>query len=626
MNKLYDMFVKVIFSPSTPAQLLLVSIFGFVFGFIPGFSYAPFLFLLIIVLVLILRVNIGLFVIIAFFAKLLSYLLEGISFTIGRWLLDGFTQPLFKTVVNTPVLAYLGFDYYLVTGAFFVSLILGIAFGLLIAKAYKKMVAKMVSMQSQSQMYQKVTSKLSVKIASKVIFGKNIAKVDWQKIQARKFRQPIRVWGAVLVILFIAGIAFAPQVLETALVSNIIKQQLTKANGATVDYDSISLNIASANLQVNGLGAADPANLNKDRFYAGSINASLDISKLLTKQISLKNVEVTDVSLDKTRDKKGSLYIKSQNINASASEKSSQEVAKSIKKVSTSMQQIDIQEITKKAKVTKDVAKGIKQVVEFLAYFRSPTQSQGDSSKTTAAEISQQAKVYGYANIQAKHLHDKAPDFTIQNMNIKGYENEDMVYDVKISNLSTNPILLAKPTEINVKSSSNDKMAARVVISNQVGVDNTVSFDLKNLTGELAKGLSIQGVGIDADSLDITGSGKWQFKDVRNISFDIPLKLNFTDVAVSFQKTKQKISDLTLDATISGDLDKVSFTADTSSLTSLLSTEAAKKTAENLAKQAGLDKKTKDLLKKTTINGKSINDLKPDDVKQLASQFGVSLS
>ncbi|AJC49540.1 TIGR03546 family protein [Allofrancisella guangzhouensis] len=620
------MFVKVIFSPSTPVQLLLVLVFGFVFGFIPGFSYAPFLFLLIIFLVLVLRVNIGLFVITAILAKILSYILESISFTVGVWLLDGFTQPVFKTIINTPVLAYLGFDYYLVTGAFFVSLLLGIAFGLVIAKVYKKIVTKMANMQFQSQMYQKITSKLSVKIASKIVFGKNIAKVDWQKIQARKFRQPIRVWGTVLVVLFITGIVFAPQVLETALVSNIIKQQLTKANGATVDYDSISLNIAGANLQINGLGAADPANLNKDRFYAASISASLDVSKLLTKQISLKNVEVIDVSLDKTRDKKGSLYdsIKSQNI--IHPEKNSQEIVKSVKKVSTSMQQIDVQEITKKAKSAKNVAKGIKQVVEFFSYFRSNMQSQDSITKITLAEINQQAKAYGYAGVKARHLHDKTPDFTIQNMIIKGYENEGVFYDIKVSNLSTTPILLAKPTEINVKSSNNDKMTASVVISNQVGVDNIVSFDLKNLTGEFAKGLSIQGVEIDADNLDITGSGKWQFKDVGNISFDVPLKLNFTKVTVSLKQNKQTIPNLSLDAVISGNLDKVNFAADTSSLTSLLSTEVVKKTAENLAKKAGLDKKTKDLLNKTTINGKSLNDLKPEDVKQLASQFGVSLS
>ena len=156
MKTIYNKLMGLIFSHSTPAQLLLVSVFGFIFGFIPGFAYAPLLFALTIFLVLILRVNIGLFVVIAFLAKVLSFPLEFISFTLGRWLLDGFTQPIFKAAVNTPVLAYAGFDYYLVAGAFVLSIVLGVAFGVFIAKAYKKFVDKMAGVQAVSELYQKV--------------------------------------------------------------------------------------------------------------------------------------------------------------------------------------------------------------------------------------------------------------------------------------------------------------------------------------------------------------------------------------------------------------------------------------------------------------------------------------
>ncbi|MDE4982309.1 TIGR03546 family protein, partial [Francisella tularensis subsp. holarctica] len=89
--------------------------------FVPGISYSPLLFIGVLFLVIILRIYIGVFVFIAIIAKELSYILQGISFAVGTFLLYGFTQPLFKTLLNTPVVAYAGFDYYLVTGAFVVA-------------------------------------------------------------------------------------------------------------------------------------------------------------------------------------------------------------------------------------------------------------------------------------------------------------------------------------------------------------------------------------------------------------------------------------------------------------------------------------------------------------------------
>ena len=621
MKTIYNKLMGLIFSPSTPAQLLLVSVFGFIFGFIPGFAYAPLLFALTIFLVLILRVNIGLFVVIAFLAKVLSFPLEFISFTLGRWLLDGFTQPIFKAAVNTPVLAYAGFDYYLVAGAFVLSIVLGVAFGVFIAKAYKKFVDKMAGVQAGSELYQKVTSKLVVKIGSRIVFGKNIAKVDWEKIQARRFRQPIRVWGLIVVVVLVLAIAFAPKILETAMVSNIIKQQLTKVNGATVDYDSMALNLGDAKLEINGLGAADPENLNKDRFYAKSISASMDITGLLTKQIALKNVVVDGVSLEHPRYSKGVLYGSESTAPVVASDTSTTNAMDSIKAAGANFEQVDIDKITKNAEKAADAAKGVKQAVDVLSNFKSTKTNEND--KPVAKEVKSEAKVYGYANVRNESLRDQAPSFAIANMDIKGFKNDGVVYDAMITNLSTNPALLAKPTDIHIKSTSNKDVDFSLVMSNQDGVDNTVKFDLENLGGDFLTGLTIQGVGIDADSVNVSGAGTWDFSGVNNIAFNIPLQLKLNNVGINLSKVKQKISDLTLKATLSGDLNNVGFGVDTSNLTDILSLETVKNVAGGIVKQTGLDKHAEDLINKTTVNGKSIKDLDSKDVKDLASKFGI---
>ncbi|MFT4694453.1 MAG: hypothetical protein ACI8TE_001369 [Francisella sp.] len=626
MKTIYNKLMGLIFSPSTPIQLLLVSVLGFIFGFIPGFAYAPLLSVLTILLVLILRVNIGLFVLIAFLAKVLSFPLESINFTLGTWLLDGFTQPIFKAAVNTPVLAYAGFDYYLVTGAFVLSLVLGLGFGIFFAKSYKKFVDKMASIQAGSELYQKLTSKLIVKIGLRIVFGKNIAKVNWEKIQARKFHQPIRIWGLIVVIACLLAVVFSLKIIETAMVSDIIKQQLTKVNGATVDYDSMNLNLGDAKLEINGLGAADPENLDKDRFYAKSISASMDIRGLLTKQIALKNVIVDGVSLYKERQSKGTLYatkiVESINDGTAMPEEVTKKTLDKVKEVGANIKQENVTKIKEAFEKTLHASKSIKKIVTNLSDFMyiKPTSDPEAVSKKNKA----QAKIYGYANIRNESLRDEIPNFVIQNINIKSFKSDSIKYDANITNLSTNPALLSKPTQIHIQSTSNKDVDFDLVMSNQDGIENTIKLNLENLEGDFLKGLTIQGVGIDADSVNVSGTGTWNFSDVNNVAFNIPLQLKLSNIGINLSKVKQKISDLTLKATLSGDLNNVDLAIDTSNLKNILSVETVKNAASGIVKQTGLDKHAEELINKTTINGKSVKDLNAKDVKDLASKFGVS--
>ena len=634
---IFNKIKSTIFSKITPAQLLLTTVLAFVFGFIPGIAYSPLLFIGVLFLVIILRINIGVFVFIVLIAKALSYILQGFSFAVGTFLLDGFTQPLFKTLVNTPIVAYVGFDYYLVTGAFVVAIVLGLIFGIIIAKIYKKIVAKMAAVQSGTELYNKITKNFFVKIAGWIFLGKNIAKVDWVEMQNRKFRQPFRLTGVVLVALIVTALIYSPKLLETSMVSNIIKQQLTKANGATVDCQSLNLDLTNAKLEIIGLGVADPNDLNKDRFYAQSVSANINISNLLTRQITLKDVVITGVALDKQRTTKAELYIDTKSL-APQQSKISSEVVKqkgieTVGKVGEKLQQVDFQKLKENTKQAKDIANDIKQMAEFLSNFSSKNDKTGGQAVqgiTPKAE----AKVHGYANIINETLREKYQNFVIQNMDIKGYENAETVYDTNVTNISTNPQLLGLPTTIVVKSTNNNDVDVNVVITNKPNVDNTVKFNLQNIAGNAIRGLTVEGVGLDAQSLTVSGQGIWQFNGITNIVFNIPLQLDFNNVSVSLNQFKQNVSKLILKGAISGDLNNISFAVDASSLQNLLSVDTVKDAAGQIAKQTGLDKKAQQVINNTKINGKSIEDLNANDlnninkkdVQNIASQFGIKFN
>ncbi|MBZ5743887.1 TIGR03546 family protein [Francisella tularensis subsp. holarctica] len=624
---IFNKIKATVFSKITPAQLLLTAILAFVFGFVPGIAYSPLLFIGVLFLVIILRINIGVFVFIAIIAKALSYILQGISFAVGTFLLDGFTQPLFKTLVNTPVVAYAGFDYYLVTGAFVVAIVLGVIFGVIIAKFYKKIVAKMAAIQFGTELYNKITKNFFVKIAGWIFLGKNIAKVNWVEMQNRKFRQPFRLTGVILVALIIAVLIYSPKLLEMSLVSNIIKQQLTKANGATVDYQSLNLDLTDAKLEITGLGAADPNDLNKDRFYAQSVSTSINISNLLTRQITLKNVVVTGVALDKQRTTKAKLYIDTKPLTSEQSKISSeaikQQAIETVGKLGEKLQQVDLQKLKENSQQAKDIANGIKQVAEFLSNFRSSDTESGQVSQEITPKA--EAKVYGYANVKNEDLRDKYPSFVIQNIDIKDYKDAGTIYNANITNISTNPALLGLPTTITIKSTNNNDFDANIVISNKQNVDNTVKFNLQNITGNNVKGLTIQDVGLDAESLAVSGQGTWQFSGIRNITFNIPLQLKFNNVAVSFKQLIQNVSDLTLGGVISGDLNKPNLSVDASSLKNLLNVDTVKNVANQVAKQTGIDKKAQQVIIKD-LNANDLKNINKKDVQNLASQFGITIN
>ena len=147
---------------------------------------------------------------------------------------------------------------------------------------------------------------------------------------------------------------------------------------------------------------ADLNDLNKDRFYAQSVSASINISNLLIRQITLKDVVITGVALDKQRTTKAELYINTKSLALQQSKISSevvkQQAIETVGKVGEKLQQVDFQKLKENTKQAKDIANGIKQMAEFLSNFSSKNYKTGEQAVqgiTSKAE----AKVYGYANI-----------------------------------------------------------------------------------------------------------------------------------------------------------------------------------------------------------------------------------
>ena len=162
---------KLLRGKATPFQVFSAGILGALIAFVPGFSQAPGLMLFWFFCLAVLNANLFVAAIVGVGSALLALLLTPVSFAVGRVLLEGPTEGLFKAMVNAPVLAFFGFDYYVVAGGQLIGVIVGVLAGFAVARMLTGFRAKLSQMESGSERFQKWSSKKSVKIMTFIFVG-----------------------------------------------------------------------------------------------------------------------------------------------------------------------------------------------------------------------------------------------------------------------------------------------------------------------------------------------------------------------------------------------------------------------------------------------------------------------
>ena len=542
--------IKIIFGRPTPMQLFLGCLLGSILGFVPGFSYAPLLVILSVFLIIVLSINIGFVIIVSLITKTLSFFLAPISFHLGVFLLESFTQPLFTFTINTPVLAYAGFDYYLVAGSFVIALIFGVASGFVVIKVFTSARNKMSALQSQSDLYQKVVNKFSVKCMTWLLLGKSAHTVDWVALKEKKLTHPFRISGVIAVILLIGILLLSQRFLQSQMVANILKTQLTKINGATVDFQKLSLDVVDAKLDIQGLAIANPNDLYQDRFYAETFAAKINIQSLLTKRFVLSEVVIDEVLTDHKRDNKASLYIKTSVMPPEKTATMPSVTTKPIKP--EPKDNVSTFEIGKYIKNTEKYADYLGQVKRISKVIASSERTKAEAIPKRA---SQTAKTY--ANIQATFLIEKTPTLTIQKLLINHIETgvNKLLLTINASNLATEPALLSDPTVIDIYA-KDQSLDIKVVDFHQSGKNNTIELKMKDIPAQhLFDNINFnQGFDIQAKRYSLNALGTWKIQDDETISFNIPIQITLQGVRLKISGVQQEIEKLPLTLTLAGSL------------------------------------------------------------------------
>lgn len=533
---------KTLRGQAKPYQIITAAILGTLIGFAPPVGSAPFYILGIILLLAIINANFFIATFTAGIAKLLALALMPVSFELGLLLVDGPLQGFFRTLINAPVTALMGFDYYVTAGGTVVALILGTLIGVGYIKLIGSFRKKMAKVEADSEKYAAYTSKRGVRLLMWVLFGGK-AKISYAELmEQKKIGNPIRPIGVVFAVLLVGLLFLIQQFASGPLITTLLKGQLEEFHGATVDVEGVNLDLANGEITIEQLAMADPDNLATDLIRAEQVTAKISTADLLRKRITIDAIVVDDAVQGEVRDRPGILI-------GERRKPTEPEEGKTI------------EDYFAKAKVWKE---RLDTYRDWLEKLRGPADDEAASDDEEKGRLRDWADLYGHADVRAAHLVEGSPtvllkETTINKLRPQWPEGETL--DIYATNLSTHPALAPDKPRITVKSS-----------------ENTFDLDLAiapralpNSQSELKLTLRDQSIDKTMDDLDLGSDaafaggtwlagidGNWSDLD----GLDLPLTLVLQDTKLTAGNLNQPIERFPLAFGISGSLDNPGFTLD----------------------------------------------------------------
>jgi len=567
---------------ATPFQLMAACILGSTIGFLPGWKLAPGLTLVATLLLIILNANLVLAGLVGVVARLLSLAVVPLLFSLGRFLLDGPTRPIFEALINAPVFALFGMEYYVSTGSLLAGLIFGLLTGWLTVKVVTSYRQKMVDLEKNSERFRQWTSKGWVKVLTYLLVGGGPGKnVSYEQLLKRQVGNPVRGLGVVFAVLVVVLLVLLQAFARGPIVTAAFQSGLERVNGATVDLEGADLNLRAGRLTLTGLAMTDPNRLDTDLLRAGKVEADVGAAGLLRKRLELDRVVLTDAVHGAQRRAPG------RRIGPPPPEPEPEPPSPNAK---------TLDDYLKDARVWKERLAQVRRWMEKLSgpedETATTTPGMPEPKRETLEErLRRQVEELGYHRVRADHLIQKSPTLTIAELLAEGVQVpqlEGETLDIKGLNLSTHPALWGKSPELEIRS-SRDTLGLSMHLG-AVGAtqgSNTVAMHYRGLPTDAVVGqLKLAGdKPLSGGTIDLEAGGTWI--KAGGITVDLPLKATLRDVTVALPGAKPtQVSQLELPIGVEGRLDRPRIKLDDKALGDALVKAGVERAKEELTTRA----------------------------------------
>lgn len=284
-----------------PLLILLSTLLGLWFGLVPGWSGFH---LVLVLLALIINVNLALFVLAALAGRALCYAAAPLLYYAGRALHEP-VEPLLRALENTPILGLTDFSRYAVSGALILGPLLGLVLGLLLAKVVGAFRRGWLTLEEGSEALRRWQAKWWVRGLDRLLFGRRTK--DVRGVLTRRPRL-VRWPGVVAAVLLLGICGVGLYAIKHGAAAGLIAQSLSRANGAEVNLDTLSLAPLRGRLAATGLKVTDPAAPQRNRLAAEEVVADLGVWPLLCGRIVVDEVVLSEAAFNQPRATPGEVY------------------------------------------------------------------------------------------------------------------------------------------------------------------------------------------------------------------------------------------------------------------------------------------------------------------------------
>jgi uncharacterized protein (TIGR03546 family) len=569
---------KILRGKATITQVMLAAVLGGMLGFVPGFflpgdlgggfMQAPGLILVLLFLVLVLNANLAVFGLVTLVAKLLSLVTLPVTFALGRWLLDGPMQGLFRPLVNGRVTAWFGLEHYATTGGVMFGAVFGAVLGVVFWKSLQGFRRKMAQLEEGSDAFVRLSSKKSTRLVTWLLFGGNKkGKQSYRELlEQQKKGLPIRIVGVAVVAVVATGLWLGHRTLAGPFARNALQTTLETVNGATADIAGVDLDLGAGFLKVHDVALADPSRLQRDSFRAQALEFDLGTGDLLRKRFVVEKVLSSSASHGLPRTVPG------KRIGDAPAPPPPPGDGKTI------------DDYIKQAQVWKE---RLAQADEWLRKL-SQVAKKGDETPAERDERIAREKQDGLTKVRATHLLEQTPLVLVKSLLLENVVVADMpddAFDISASNLSSDPALLAQPMTLAVKSRSGRYTFQFGFVNGRAELDLGVKdIDADTIGAQLAVAGQAP---MQGGKLDAALRGSLGFDVERGFLVDLPLQVALRGTTLSlFGSQPTNIDALTIPLGLRGPISNPRITLDDSKLADALVAAGRKELADQVRARA----------------------------------------
>lgn len=302
--KLIRKIFKQIKSTMTPAQIGVGVFLGVLMGLTPFGLHWTLLFFL----ALLFNCSMGAYLLSWGLSKLIFLAVAPLAFRVGTSLLaePGWAQSLAQTLSEAPILAFMGYERYLVFGAYVIgipaALVLAVLVGLTVNQ-YRGRVAQKIGEKSW---YQKMMKVGVLRFTWNFFFGKDVDQPTKKRfILLRPFRAYMVAAIPLLIVATVVGAGIWAQWAVGGLAAGMISRSL----GVKCTFDEVAYAFFGQEFSFKQFQLPDPSATDQNMVQIGKFEADLGFVELLSKRIHIENLSVSDVSWNVARDEDGKLNV-----------------------------------------------------------------------------------------------------------------------------------------------------------------------------------------------------------------------------------------------------------------------------------------------------------------------------